>query len=195
MTVDEEQLRRVAEQVQEDLDPDDPDGFSRALDRAAHLRLEPNEAQRAVLAQLQTIVGLTGAWVRHEARTAVAGRLPSLGRIEEVLRRRRATRGDGEELLAGLLGLDLQPRTRDRGALRRDGARRARERRTATSPRSPGEPAGRPSSPSRDRGSRVRPMTSTSPTMSRRCWKASATRRVRAARRSARTRHQAGRAA
>jgi putative hydrolase len=109
MTVDEEQLRRVAEQVQEDLDPDDPDGFSRALDRAAHLRLEPNEAQRAVLAQLQTIVGLTGAWVRHEARTAVAGRLPSLGRIEEVLRRRRATRGDGEELLAGLLGLDLQP--------------------------------------------------------------------------------------
>jgi putative hydrolase len=109
MTVDEEQLRRVAEQVQDELDPDDPEDFSRALERAARLRLEPNDAQRAILAQLQTIVGLTGAWARHEARVAVAGRLPSIDRIEEVLRRRRATRGDGEELLAGLLGLDLQP--------------------------------------------------------------------------------------
>jgi putative hydrolase len=109
MTVDEEQLRRVAEQVQEDLDPDDPEGFGRALERAARLRLEPNDAQRVVLSQLQTIVGLVGAWARYEARVAVAGRLPSIGRIEEVLRRRRATRGDGEELLAGLLGLDLQP--------------------------------------------------------------------------------------
>ncbi len=109
MTVDEEQLRRVAEQVQEDLDPDDPEGFGRALERAARLRLEPNAAQRVVLSQLQTIIGLVGAWARHEARVAVAGRLPSIDRIEEVLRRRRATRGDGDELLAGLLGLDLQP--------------------------------------------------------------------------------------
>ena len=117
MTVDEEQLRRVAEQVQEDLDPDDPEGFGRALERAARLRLEPNAAQRALLSQLQTIVGLVGAWARHEARVAVAGRLPSIDRIEEVLRRRRATRGDGEELLAGLLGLDLQPP--DEGAAER----------------------------------------------------------------------------
>jgi putative hydrolase len=109
MTVDEDQLRRVAEQVQQDLDPEDPEAFARALERAGRLRLEPNPAQRAILAQLQTIVALTGAWARHEARVAVAGRLPDLDRIEEVLRRRRATRGDGEELLAGLLGLDLQP--------------------------------------------------------------------------------------
>lgn len=108
-TVDEDQLRRVAEQVQHDLDPEDPEAFARALERAGRLRLEPNPAQQVVLAQLQTIVGLTGAWARHEARVAVAGRLPSLDRIEEVLRRRRATRGDGEELLAGLLGLDLHP--------------------------------------------------------------------------------------
>jgi uncharacterized protein (DUF2342 family) len=62
-----------------------------------------------VLARLQAVVCLVGAWARHEAARAAEGRLPSLGRIEEVLRRRRATRGDGEELLASLLGLDLKP--------------------------------------------------------------------------------------
>ena len=109
MTVDEEQLRGLAEQMEQELDPDDPDAFQRALARAARLRLEPNAQQRPILTQLQVVVGLVGAWARHEARTTLEGRLPGLGRIEEVLRRRRAVQGDGEELLAGLLGLDLRP--------------------------------------------------------------------------------------
>jgi putative hydrolase len=109
MTVDEQQLRGLAEQMEQELDPDDPDAFQRALARAARLRLEPNAAQRAVLGQLQVVVGIVGAWARHEARTTLEGRLPGLARIEEVLRRRRAVQGDGEELLAGLLGLDLRP--------------------------------------------------------------------------------------
>jgi putative hydrolase len=109
MTVDEAQLRGLAEQMEQQLDPEDPDAFQRALERAARLRLEPNEAQRAVLEQLQVVVGIVGAWARHEARVTLEGRLPGLGRIEEVLRRRRAVQGDGEELLAGLLGLDLRP--------------------------------------------------------------------------------------
>ena len=109
MTVDESQLRGLAEQMEQELDPDDPDAFQRALARAARLRLEPNDAQRAVLGQLQVVVGIVGAWARHEARTTLEGRLPGLARIEEVLRRRRAVQGDGEELLSGLLGLDLRP--------------------------------------------------------------------------------------
>jgi putative hydrolase len=109
MTVDESQLRELAEQMEQSFDPDDPAAFSRALERAGRLRLEPNAAQRAILAQLQVIVGLVGAWARHEAHRAVEGRLPNTARIAEVLRRRRATQGDGEGLLAGLLGLDLRP--------------------------------------------------------------------------------------
>jgi len=108
MTVDESQLRGLAEQMEQQLDPDDPEAFQRALERAGRLRLEPNEAQRAILSQLQVVVGLVDAWARHEAGAAVEGRLPSLVRIEEVLRRRRAVQGDGEALLAGLLGLDLR---------------------------------------------------------------------------------------
>lgn len=109
MTVDESQLRELAEQMEQSFDPEDPEAFSRALERAGRLRLEPNPAQRAILAQLQVIVGLVGAWARHEAHRAVEGRLPNTVRIAEVLRRRRATQGDGEALLAGLLGLDLRP--------------------------------------------------------------------------------------
>ena len=109
MTVDESQLRGLAEQMEQQLDPDDPDAFRRALERAGRLRLEPNAAQRAILGQLQVAVGIVGAWARHEAQVTLEGRLPGLARIEEVLRRRRAVQGDGEELLAGLLGLDLRP--------------------------------------------------------------------------------------
>ena len=109
MTVDESQLRGLAEQMEQQLDPDDPDAFQRALERAGRLRLEPNTAQRAILGQLQVVVGIVGAWARHEANVTLEGRLPGLARIEEVLRRRRAVQGDGEELLAGLLGLDLRP--------------------------------------------------------------------------------------
>jgi len=109
MTVDESQLRQLAEQMEQSFDPEDPEAFGRALERAGRLRLEPNAAQRAILAQLQVIVGLVGAWARHEAHRAVEGRLPNAARIAEVLRRRRATQGDGEALLAGLLGLDLRP--------------------------------------------------------------------------------------
>jgi uncharacterized protein (DUF2342 family) len=71
--------------------------------------MEPTAEQRRVLERLQGVVCLVGAWARHEVGRAVEGRLPGLPRIDEVLRRRRATRGDGEELLAALLGLDLKP--------------------------------------------------------------------------------------
>jgi putative hydrolase len=107
--IDEERMRTVAEAVQQDLDPDDPTSFARAIDRAGRLRMQPSAAQQPVLARLQVVTGLVGAWARHEARTALADRVPGLDRIEEVLRRRRATQGDGEERLAGLLGLDLTP--------------------------------------------------------------------------------------
>jgi putative hydrolase len=107
-TVDETQLRGLAEQLEQQLDPDDPTSFARAMERAGRLRLEPNDQQRPILDQLRVVIGLTGAWARHEARTAVADRLPALDRLEEVLRRRRATAGDGELLLADLLGLDLR---------------------------------------------------------------------------------------
>jgi putative hydrolase len=108
-TVDEQRLRELSDELLLGVDADDPDALRAAMERAASLQLEPTAEQRRVLERLQGVVCLVGAWARHEVARAVEGRLPSLPRIDEVLRRRRATRGDGEELLAGLLGLDLKP--------------------------------------------------------------------------------------
>lgn len=107
--VDVERLQELAQDLMVGVDPDDPDSLREAMEKAARLEVEPTEQQRRILTRLQTVVGLVGAWARLEVARAVDGRLPSLERIEEVLRRRRATRGDGEELLAALLGLDLHP--------------------------------------------------------------------------------------
>jgi putative hydrolase len=108
-TVDEARLRELSDELMMGVDPDDPDALRAAMERAAGFRLRPTDEQLQVLERLQTVVCLVGAWARHEVARAVEGRLQSLGRIDEVLRRRRASKGDGEELLAALLGLDLQP--------------------------------------------------------------------------------------
>ena len=107
--VDADRLRELSEELLLGVDPSDPEALEEAMRRAATFRLEPTPDQQRVLQRLQGIVSLVGAWARHEVARAVRDRLPSLGRIEEVLRRRRATRGDGEQLLANLLGLDLKP--------------------------------------------------------------------------------------
>ncbi|MEX0869470.1 MAG: zinc-dependent metalloprotease [Nitriliruptoraceae bacterium] len=107
--VDADRLDALSDELLMSVDPDDPDALRAAMEKAAQFRLEPTDAQRRVLERLQTVVCVTDAWARLEARRAVGARLPARDRIEEVLRRRRATRGDGEELLTALLGLDLRP--------------------------------------------------------------------------------------
>jgi putative hydrolase len=107
--VDADRMREVAEELTLGLDPEDEDALAAAMERAASFRLTPTEDQQRVLDRLQGVVCLVGAWARHEVARAVEGRLPSFGRIQEVLRRRRVARGDGEQLLESLLGLDLKP--------------------------------------------------------------------------------------
>ena len=107
--VDAERLQELSDELMTGVDPEDPESLEAAMERAARFRLRPTDEQQRVLERLQGVVCLVGAWARHEAGRAAEGRLPGLGRVQEILRRRRATRGDGEELLAGLLGLDLKP--------------------------------------------------------------------------------------
>lgn len=107
--IDAEQLESVARDLMADVDPDDPESLQKAMQRAQAFRLEPTTQQLRVLERIQGIVGLVGAWARREVERASADRLPNLPRINEVLRRRRAVKGDGEQLLAQLLGLDLRP--------------------------------------------------------------------------------------
>lgn len=106
---DPEQLHRLSRELLFQIDPEDPESLQEAMQKAARFRLEPTEDQRRILERLQAVVTLVGAWARQEVARCGEHRLPHLDRIEEVLRRRRAVKGDGEELLEQLLGLDLQP--------------------------------------------------------------------------------------
>lgn len=108
--IDAERLMDLSREVMAGVDPDDPEALQQAMERASQFRLEPTAAQRRVLERLQGVVSLLQAWTRAEVRAAATPRLPNLGRVEEVLRRRRATAGEGERLLEQLLGLDLRPR-------------------------------------------------------------------------------------
>lgn len=107
--VDPDQLRRMADDLLLGVDPSDPEQMQQAMQAAASMRVTPTAAQRRVLDRVQGVVALVGAWTRHAVDVAAADRLPARGRIDEVLRRRRALRGDGDHLLASLLGLDLTP--------------------------------------------------------------------------------------
>lgn len=106
--IDPQQFQGLAEELMLGVDPEDPASLEDAMERAAAFRLEPTPEQQRVLARLQGVVALVQAWARHEVARAATGRLTQLDRIDEVLRRRRATVGDGEALLAQLLGLDLR---------------------------------------------------------------------------------------
>lgn len=91
------------------IDPEDPSSLQRALEAPDAFRVEPSGEQQQVLGQLQALVSLTTAWTDTVVRAAAGDRLPSLGRIEEAIRRRRAEQGPGERFLTQLIGLDLTP--------------------------------------------------------------------------------------
>ena len=105
--VDADQLRRMMEELLQGVDPSDPEQLQQAMQSAAGLHLTPTREQERVLGRIQGVTALVGAWTRREVERAAADRLPARVRIEEVLRRRRATRADGDQLLATLLGLDI----------------------------------------------------------------------------------------
>lgn len=107
--IDADHLESIARELMSGVDPEDPESLEAAMQQAQAFQLEPTDQQQRVLERIQGIVGLVGAWARREIDRAAAERLPNLPRINEILRRRRAVKGDGEQLLAQLLGLDLRP--------------------------------------------------------------------------------------
>lgn len=90
-------------------DPSDPEALQQALEQPDAFRVEPTTAQRAVLDRLQSLVALVEGYVGLVTETASGGKLASLTRIDEAMRRRRAEHGPGERFLAQLIGLDLKP--------------------------------------------------------------------------------------
>ncbi|WP_350257763.1 zinc-dependent metalloprotease [Scrofimicrobium sp. R131] len=87
----------------------DPESLNRAMSEGV-FSPEPTEAQQRALTRIETLLALIEGWV--EVVTAEAGRdyLPDLDKMQELMRRRRVSGSNGEQLLAQLVGLHLRPR-------------------------------------------------------------------------------------
>ena len=91
------------------IDPTDPESFQRAMSEGL---FEPEQTpeQQAALARLETLLALVEGWVDAVTLAAATPTLPSISKLNETMRRRRATGGPAEQALGSLVGLQLRPR-------------------------------------------------------------------------------------
>ncbi len=80
------------------------------IDLGDLLRPADTPTQKAALARLDHILALVGGWVSHVAAEAAGNRLPSLEKLTESARRRRASGGPSERTFAALVGLQMNPK-------------------------------------------------------------------------------------
>jgi putative hydrolase len=105
ISVDASSLEEMARGV----DPTYPESFQRAMSEGL---FEPEQTpeQQAALARLETLMALVEGWVDAVTLAAATPNLPSISRLNETMRRRRATGGPAEQALGSLVGLQLRPR-------------------------------------------------------------------------------------
>lgn len=95
----------------------DPSRLQQALARGIFVTGHTEE-QEATLAGIETMLALVEGWVEEVTAAAAAPHLSELGRLREMMRRRRAAGGPAEDTFATLLGLELRPRRlRDAAAM------------------------------------------------------------------------------
>ena len=99
------------------IDPSNPASLQEALEGGL-FEPEKTPAQQAALTRLETTLALVEGWVDDVVGQATEGRMPTAGRLQEAVRRRRAAGGPAESTFAALVGLELRPRRlRDASAL------------------------------------------------------------------------------
>ena len=100
-----------------DIDPANPASIQEALEGGL-FEPEKTPAQQAALIRLETALALVEGWVDEVVGQATEHRMPSAGKLQEAVRRRRAAGGPAESTFAALVGLELRPRRlRDASAL------------------------------------------------------------------------------
>jgi putative hydrolase len=97
----EEQLRGV--------DPANPESMQQLLEGGL-FDLPRSPAQAAALERLEIALALVEGWVDEVVGQATAERMPAAGKLQELVRRRRAAGGPAEQTFSALVGLELRPR-------------------------------------------------------------------------------------
>jgi putative hydrolase len=109
-------VSRIESSIRE-IDPTNPAAIQEALEGGL-FEPEKTPAQQAALTRLETTLALVEGWVDEVVGQATESRMPSAGRLQEAVRRRRAAGGPAESTFAALVGLELRPRRlRDASAL------------------------------------------------------------------------------
>ncbi len=109
-------MTKIESQMQ-GIDPTNPEAIQEAL-AGGLFEPEKTPLQQAALARLETLLALVEGWVDEVVSQATAERMPNAGKLQEIVRRRRAAGGPAETAFAALVGLELRPRRlRDAAAL------------------------------------------------------------------------------
>ncbi|WP_051326010.1 zinc-dependent metalloprotease [Glycomyces tenuis] len=94
------------EEAMSEIDPTDPEAAA-TMDLSEVFKPEDTEQQKAALARLATTLALITGWVNEVVADAAGERLPTMDRLLESARRRRATGGPTEQTFEALVGLQL----------------------------------------------------------------------------------------
>lgn len=91
------------------IDPMNPQAMEELMSSGL---LEPQRspAQEAALERLETLLALAEGWVDDVVDEATRDKVPSIEKLAEATRRRRAAGGPAEQTFAALVGLELRPR-------------------------------------------------------------------------------------
>lgn len=108
--------QRIEEQMR-GVDPSNPESMQELLE-GGMFELPESPQQKAALEKLEIVLALVEGWVDEVVGLATADRMPVAGKLQELIRRRRAAGGPAEQTFATLVGLQLRPRRlRDAAAL------------------------------------------------------------------------------
>ena len=107
--VNVEGIQQRVEKQMRGIDPSNPEAMQQLLE-GGMFELPDSPAQKAALERLEVTLALVEGWVDEVVSQATEGRMPSAGKLQEAVRRRRAAGGPAEQTFATLVGLELRPR-------------------------------------------------------------------------------------
>lgn len=108
---------QAMESALQGLDPMDQDALHKLIAQGVLTPSQTNN-QTAAKQSLETLLAIMEGWVDMVTTRCLAGTLPQMGALREMMNRRRATGGPAEKAFAALIGLELRPkRLREASAL------------------------------------------------------------------------------
>ena len=102
-------LQSSIEEQMRGIDLTNPESLQK-LTEGGLFEMDQSPEQVAALQQLEVTLALVEGWVDEVVSQATEERMPAAAKLQEAVRRRRASGGPAEQTFASLVGLELRPR-------------------------------------------------------------------------------------